>query len=194
MKFIILMIATLGFQQAMAQQITSISEIGNHYEIFDVEKNENPQNILIAYTKLDDSCHVVEAGNTPTFDVYWMMNRQSYKPTHPMIKSGIMDRLQVQPADGDNGFYVRINDLKEVNADLHDPRLSVVTQKSAHGCQVHSYLTLGPSDKNITIDLQSIYSESAKTMMPPFRRVLSITLNGTNVATGEKISRKYLAK
>lgn len=193
-SMILFILATLGIQAANAQQITSISEIGGHYPLFTFEKNENPQNILVLFTKLDHNCHVSEESNIPVFDMYWMMNRISYKPTNGMIKSGVKDRLQVVPANEVDGFYIQINDLKEVNSDLLDPRLTVVADKVQGQCKVRSLFTLGPSDKNARIQLVSIYSEAVKTVVPPFRKLKSVTLNGINAATGLKISRKYFAK
>lgn len=185
---------TLGVQAAMAQQISSISEVGGHYPLFTFEKNENPQNILVLFTKLDHNCHVSEESNVPVFDMYWLMNRISYKPTNSMIKSGVKDRLQLIPANGVDGFYIRINDLNEVNSDLRDPRLTVIADKVQGQCSVNSFFTLGPSDNNAKLKLVSIYSEAVKTLVPPFRKLKSVTLNGINAVTGVKISRKYFAK
>lgn len=195
MKTLVLFILmTLGVQAAMAQQISSISEVGGHYPLFTFEKNENPQNILVLFTKLDPNCHVSEESNVPVFDMYWLMNRISYKPTNSMIKSGVKDRLQVIPANGVDGFYIKINDLNEVNSDLRDPRLTVIADKAQGQCKVNSFFTLGPSDNNAKLKLVSIYSEAVKTLVPPFRKLKSVTLNGINAVTGVKISRKYFAK
>lgn len=195
MKSLILFILTvLGFQTATAQLNNAISEVGSHYPLFTFEKNENPQNILVLYTKLDNNCHVSEDAHIPVFDMYWLMDRLTYKPTNSLIKSGIKDRLQVIPTNESEGFYIVINDLKEVNSDLKDPRLTVIADKQQGQCKVRSLFNLGPSDKNATIQLTSIYSEATKTVVPPFRKLKSVTLNGINALTGAKISRKYLAK
>jgi hypothetical protein len=193
-SLILLILAVLGFQTAMAQQISSIPEVGGHYPLFTFEKNENPQNILVLYTKLDNNCHVVEEAHLPVFDMYWLMDRLKYKPTNSMIKSGIKDRLQVVPTEAAAGFYILINDLKEVNSDLRDPRLTVIAEKQQSRCKVRSLFTLGPSDKSATMQLISIYSEATKTLVPPFRKLKSVTLNGINAVTGAKISRTYFAK
>jgi len=195
MKSLLLFLVTvLSVQSATANEVNSIPEIGGHFPLFTFEKNENPENILVLFTKLDTNCHVNEVANTPIFDMYWLMNRNSYKPTNSMIKSGVKDRLQLMTANNANGFFIQINDLKEVNSDLRDPRLSVMTDKVQGQCKVDSFFTLGPSDNNAKIKLVSIYSEAVKTLKPPFRKLKSVTLNGINVATGKKLSRKYLAK
>lgn len=195
MKALVLFVlAALSFQTAIAQEINAVSEIGDHYSLFTFEKNENPENILILYTKLDNNCQVMEEAGAPVFDMYWMMNRQRYKPTNSLIKSGIKDRLQLQAANGANGFYVVLNDLKEVKSDLKDAKLSVIAEKHQGKCRLRSLFTLGPSDNNATIQIQSIYSEATKTLVPPFRKLKSVTLNGINVLTGAKVSRTYPAK
>ena len=125
--------------------------------------------------------------------MYWLMNRSSYKPTHALIKKGVRERLQVVPSNS-QAFYVRVNDLKEVNSDLTDPRLIIEADKVNGTCKVRSWLTLGPSNKYAKIQLSSIYSEAVKTVVPPFRKLVSVTLIGVDVNTGAKVSRKYLAK
>ncbi len=195
MKSLILLILTiLGFQTALARQLSTVPDIGGHYPLFTFEKNENPQNILVLYTKLDNNCHVAEEAQVPVFDMYWLMDRLTYKPTNSMLKNSIKNRLQVIPTSESAGFYILINDLKEVNSDLQDPRLMVVADQQQGECIVRSLFTLGPSDKKATMQLTSIYSEATKTMGPPFRKLKSVTLNGINTLTGAKIRRRYLAK
>jgi hypothetical protein len=185
-------------QGVFAQSVNSIPEIGKHYPIFSFEKNENPQNIMIVYTKLDSHCQVMKDANNndaPTFDFYWRMDRQSYKPVHPMIKSGIRDRLKVLPAGENEKFLVEITDFKEVKSDISDARLTVDASETGSGeCKVRALFKLGPSDNNANIAITSIYSEATKTLLPPFRKLQSITLNGVDTKTHKTISRKYLAK
>jgi hypothetical protein len=183
----------LGFESAMATRVDNIPAIGTHYRLFTVEKNENPGNILVLYTKLDGNCYIQTESRLPVFDMYWLMNRSSYKPTHALIKKGVRERLQVVPSNS-QAFYVRVNDLKEVNSDLTDPRLIIEADKVNGTCKVRSWLTLGPSNKYAKIQLSSIYSEAVKTVVPPFRKLVSVTLIGVDVNTGAKVSRKYLAK
>lgn len=190
MAFFLLTI--LGLQHATAQ-VDNIPAVGRHYRLFTVEKNENPENILVLFTKLDANCHFKEESDAPVFDMYWLMNRSSYKPTHSLIKSGVKERLQLIPTSPDS-FFVQINDLKEVNSDLTDRRMTVATDKVQGQCKVQSTLNLGPSDKYAKIQLNSIYSESVKVITPPFYKLKSVTLNGVDINTGAKVSRKYLAK
>lgn len=202
----VIRIALLGVTMAITAPIVASSEaktavtldpIGTHYPIFVVEKNENPQNILVAYTRLDSKCHVVEdpATKKPFLDYYWMMDREHYKPVHRLIKSGIRDRLEVQPVSTGGGsiassaaFSVRVNDLKELRQDLGTPLLSVETKTQGDGCDVEAYIVLGPSDQNRRLHLETIYTESKTSFLPPFRKVVSVTLKS------ESFERKYLAR
>ena len=199
MRKSLLIFSLLFFQinAARAQNAEAVTQVGDHSILFTFEKNENPENIMIVYTKLDASCHVVvdpARQAAPVFDMYWLMNGTGYKPVHNLIKSGVLDRLQVIPSKNDS-FQIQINDLKELQTDVQDPKLSVVAEKNSNGaCEVKSMFKLGASDKGATMQVQTIYSEAAKTLMPPFRKLKSVTLKGVDAKTGEKISRTYKAK
>lgn len=182
-----------GTAFAGKSRVDRFPKVGPHYPIFTVEKNENPGNILVLFTKLDNNCLLKNESGKTVFDMYWLMNRSSYKPTHHLIKKGVYERLTLVPSNPQT-FYVKVNDLKEVNADLQDPRLIVEVERFKGDCQVKALLTLGPSDKYTKIQLTSIYSEAKKTAMPPFRKLVSVTLKGINLKTGAKVSRTYLAK
>lgn len=190
---IILLFITLGLESAKAARVDTIPAVGTHYSLFTVEKNENPENILVLYTKVDNNCYIRNESAGPVFDMYWLMNRSSYKPTHALIKKGVRERLVVVPSNA-YSFYVKVNDLKEVNSDLRDPRLIIETNKTNGQCQVRSLVTLGPSNNYARIQLNSIYTEAVKTVVPPFRKVVSVTLKGVDINTGARVNRKYLAK
>jgi hypothetical protein len=176
---------------------TTLAQVGPHHPLFTFEKNENPQNIMVFYTKVDDKCRILTdpTSHQPLFDSYWLMNKTTYKPVHSMIKSGMQERLQLIPSVNSNSFFVKVNDLKEVETDIPDPRLEITAKPvKDQNCAVGSFIKLGPSNKNAKIHLNTLYSETEKTVMPPFRRLISITLSGTDVKTGESISRKYSVK
>lgn len=176
------------------------SEVGPHHPFLVFEKSENPQNILVVYAKLDSKC-LFEADpdhrQTPIFDFYWLMEKADYKPVHPMIKNGIRDRIHLDAAasqaqsGGWKSLTVQVEDLGELKHDLKDPRITVKAVKTGETCQAKAFMTLGPSDHGRTLELDSIYSEAKKTLLPPFRKVVSVTLRGTDVSTGEKVSRTY---
>lgn len=176
----------------------NIPQIGEHHPVLIFEKNENPQNIMVAYVKTNESCQLQmdpKAPGTPLFDFYWLMNRERYKPVHRMIKAGIRNRLEFLPAKkGAREFELKLNDLKELKQDLHQPVVEVTAKPAKGGCEVHGTLQLGPSDGNKKIQLQKIYSVSRKTLAPPFRKVKSITLTGMALDSSRKIERTYVSR
>lgn len=175
-----------------------LEPIGEHQRLLLFEKNENPQNVMVIYTKIDGACSLAKGENgQPVFDFYWMMDGERYKPVHSMIKSGIRDRLEFQGGSAEKGprdFFVRINDMKEVKNDLPDPRLHVELQSEGRGCTADARIQLGPSDQGRVLKVESIYSEAKKIMMPPFRKLVAVTLRGVDAKTGEKIERRFQGK
>lgn len=187
-KFLTL-IFLLNGSFAMAQLETGVQQL------FIFEKNRNPQNMMVVYTRLDDRCRVItQAANdkNPTFDFYWLMNRQTYKPVAFLIKKEIRNRLKLLSSSDSFSFSILMNDLKEVQTDINNFTLSVHSEALKNkGCTANSFLTLGPSDQNMTIRLQSIYAESKGFFFP---KLISITLKGVDVKTGQLVERKYFAK
>lgn len=185
---------------ANADVQTELSPIGKHFPIFIVEKSENPQNILVAYTKLSANCEIEADSDDklkPLLDFYWLMDRRDYKRVHPLIKSGIRGRLELiaNTSKQPRSFSIRMNDLSELKQDLTTAVLDVVSEAQKDGsCRVDASLKLGPSDRSKTVKLSSIYTESTTSIWPPFRRVVAVTLNGVDNHNGEKIVRKYGAK
>lgn len=176
---------------SVASPVNSISEVGPHYPLFKFEKNENPQNFMVIYSKANADCHLQMANNQPVFDTYWLMDGKNYKKVHRLIKKGIRERLEVVPAGKKDSFFVKLHDLDEVQSDIGDARVRVSSEKSNKDCNLSATITLGPSDQNKTIRLQKLYSDSTKTIKPPFRKIKSITLSGLEIKTGEKVERTY---
>ena len=194
------LLLTFAARARAGQAVASIAEIGPHYKVVTVEKSVHPQNQLVAYTRLDDQCRVLrdpKQSNKPVFDFYWLMDRSRYKRVNPLIKRGIRKRLEVgasPPKSLDGAFSVRLNEL---NAVVHDlgatPLLWVRAEKTAQGCAAEARITLGPSDKNAVIRLESIYSEAEMTGRLS-AEVKSIALKGVDVLTGQPVVRVYLAR
>lgn len=185
--------------KAVGETVRTLAPLGEHYPIFIVEKNENPQNILVAYTKLDSQCHVATDGaaSKPFVDYYWLMDRERYKPVHRLIKSGIRERLELRDfaETSQRVFDVRVADLKELKQDLGDAIVSVVARPTRSGeCEVEAYVKLGPSDGSRTIRLESIYTEAHKTFWPPFRKVDAVTLKGADALSKKTVTRTYFAR
>lgn len=189
----------LAARAAAGTAIASVPEIGPHYKVVTVKKSVHPQNDLVVYTRLDEHCRVVREGKRkrPVFDFYWLMDHSRYKPVNPLIKSGIRKRLEVEDGaaagGGPDTFYVRLNELKEVEHDLGpNPRLSVRAAKTAKGCAAEARMTLGPSDQDAEIRLDEIYSE-AELKGRFSAKVKAVTLKGVNVKTGKRVVRVYRA-
>ncbi len=195
MKFFSLFfsVALASSAQARSKEpVVSIPEIGAHTPILKIEKNENPQNLMVVYTKLDPKTCAFAEG--PVLDEYWMMDGSKYKPVHPLIKQGIQKRFELDQNafKSSQRFLVRLRDFNELKSDLgSEPTFEVTTEKASSGCGAQVTMTLGPSDHNRKIEVDSIYADSAKKILPPFRKLNSLTLIGRDVATGEAIRRTY---
>lgn len=168
--------------------------LGPHQRILLFKKNENPQNVMVIYTKTDERCHFALSDHKPVFDFYWLMDGVNYKPVHSLIKSGIRGRLQLDVApggDGSSSFFVNINDLSEVKNDLEHPRLLVHTLRKGARCDVEALVTMGPSDRRAVVRVDNLFADAELSLLPPFRKVVSVTLNGVNTETGQAFSRTF---
>jgi hypothetical protein len=183
---------------ASAATQLDIPQIGPHEPILTFEKSENPQNVLIVYTEVDKDCHFrgpTASTGAPFVDYYWLMNRKTYKPVNPMIKNGIRDRLAIEKSKNANpdSFTVKIEDLADLKTDLKDPRMTVKTAHEGKDCAVEALVTLGGSDHDRVLRLKTISTVSEKTLIPPFRKIKSLSLEGKDVKTGEDFKRTYTA-
>jgi hypothetical protein len=182
-----------------AAEVTHIPEVGVHQPILTVAKNVNPQNLMVVYTKLDASGRFLADPadrERPVFNFYWLMNGKNYKPVNRLIKSEIRGRFECQssPSDRATHFVIIVNDLKEVNSDLKEPKVDVYASGSGGARDVEAQMTLGPSDGNMSIKLSSIYTEGRA--LPP--AVYAVTLKGEEIVngklTGKQVVRKYEAR
>lgn len=185
--------------RVVAAEVTNIPEVGAHHPILIVEKNVNPQNLMVIYTKVDAKGRFLADladQERPVFDFYWLMNGKDYKPVNSLIKNEIGRRFECQPSPSVRAthFVINVNDLKEVNSDLKEPKVDVYANASGSTRDVEAQMTLGPSDGNMRIKLSSIYTEGRA--FPP--AVYSVTLKGEEIVngklTGKKVARKYEAK
>jgi len=182
-----------------AAEVTNIPEVGAHQPILVVGKNVNPQNLMVSYTRVDANGRFLANPadqDRPVFDFYWLMDGKNYKPVNGLIKSEIGKRFgcQLSPSDRATHFVINMNDLKEVNSDIKEPKLDVYVNGSTGAGDVEAQMTLGPSDGNMRIKLSSIHTEGRA--FPP--AVYSVTLKGEEIVngkpTGKKVARKYDAK
>jgi hypothetical protein len=172
-------------------------QVGAHYPVFVFEKNENPQNVMVAYVKLTDGCQFEKDPNFPSlplFDFYWLMNRERFKPVHPLIKQGVRKRIEVgSQGPEDRSFVLRLKDLTELNTNLKAKEILVSAHKAGKNCDVDGIIGLEIAGEQELIRLEKIYSQSKKILRPPFRKVQSITLSGFGLKDKEKIERTFTA-
>ena len=192
-------IFTASILRTSAGEVATIPEIGAHHPILILEKNVNPQNLMVIYTKEDaNGCFLTDATdrNRPVFDFYWLMGGKNYKPVNGMIKNEIGKRFdwQLSPTNPSTHFIVNLNDLKEVGSDIKDPKIDVYASRSGGARGVEAQMSLGPSNGNMRIKLTSIYTEGRA--FPP--AVYSVVLKGEEIVdgkpTGKKVTRRYDAK
>lgn len=205
--FTVLFFAT---PQALAAEI-DVPGVGKHTRLLTIEKSENPQNVMRVYTKLDEQCRFARDPadrSRPLVDFYWLMDRTRYKPVHPLIKSGVRKRVRVDAlvssgppgapvtpgAKKTESFTMRLEDLKELKTDLPEAALNVTARRTSKGCDVSVVTRLGPSDGFETLRLEKIHTESRKSLLPPFRKLVSVTLEGLAATTGDELRRTYVAR
>src|SRR4030095_8155816 len=110
-----------------------------------------------------------------------------------LIKNEIGKRFesQLSRTNPATHFIVNLNDLKEVDCDIKDPKIDVYAGRGGGARDVEAQMSLGPSDGNLRIKLTSIYTEGRA--FPP--AVYSVTLKGEEIVdgkpTGKKVARKY---
>jgi hypothetical protein len=196
---IAILLLAVALLRVVAGEVANIPAVGAHQPILVVGKNVNPQNLMVVYTKVDaNGCFVANPANRerPVFDFYWLMDGKNYKPVNGLIKNEIARRFECQLSATDRAthFVINVNDLKEVNCDIKEPKLDVYANGSGGARDVEAQISLGPSDGNMRIKLSSIYTEGRS--FPP--AVYSVTLKGEEIVngklTGKKVARKYDAK
>ena len=184
-----------------------IGDVGEHYPILLVEKSHHPENITVVYTKLDKNCHVIpdrEHGFMPTLDFYWLMDETRYKPMARPLKEGARKRLQFTDAHwhevDPTSFSVRIDGLSRVQHDLQSPTVQIKTERTGDACVATASMTLGPSNGNATMKVESVSTKTEALTLrkkmqamvdPDAIQMYSVTVKGTDVATGEPIERTY---
>ena len=200
---------TLARPSMIGQAVANVGDVGEHYPLFFIEKSHHPENIAVVYTKLDTHCHVIpdrEHGFLPTLDFYWLMDATRYKPMAGPLKAGARKRLQLIGANGSQGdptaFAVRTDELSRVQHDLPSPTVQIKAERQGDACVATAFLTLGPSNGQVTIKLESISTRTEPiTLLKKMRamvdpdtiQIYAVTVKGTDVATGQPIECTYHA-
>lgn len=167
--------------------------------LFRMEKNYNAENIMLIHTQTDRDCKFVTSQkNTENnyVEFYWSMNNgKERKEVHPMIRTEIKKRVSFEGINAKrDSFRLRLNDLTELNHDLADPSMEVTSEIVAGKCQVKSVLTLGPSGKYKKMDLNRTYCEVSKSIVGLPNGCNWLTIEGTDVDTGEALTIKFKKK
>jgi hypothetical protein len=166
---------------AFAGQV-NLAPIGAHYPIFTYETDENPQNYMVAFVRLDKDCRIVSKPGQPIFDYYWLMEGRRHKPVHPLIRKGISKRVAVGALSPERSkFKLRFQHVKELDPKLRGEAVTVVSRKTESGCDARAEFR--------DFKLTKIFSEAKKVMMPPFRKVTLVRLSG--VKGGREQSHTY---
>jgi hypothetical protein len=189
--------------------VTTVGDVGAHYPLFRIEKSHHPEHLIVVYTKLDPHCRVLPDpahGGLPTLDFYWLMDATRYKPMAALLKAGIRQRLQFTdtqgPPEAPTAFAVRLDALARLTHDLRRPTVQITTARHGEACLATASLTLGPSHSSTTLKLEAIVTKTEAFTLPKQLRamvapdalqVYAVTVQGTDLATGQLIERTYTA-
>lgn len=168
-------------------------------KLFTMEKNYNPENIMIIHTQTDRDCRFIKSpknseGNYIEF--YWNMNSgQQTKEVHSMIRAEIKKRVSFEGVNqARDSFKIRLNDLTELNHDLADTTMEVMSEVSSGKCEVKSVLTLGPSAGYRKIDLNRTFCEVSKNLVGIPNGCSFLQLVGKDLYSGELVKVRFKQK
>lgn len=170
----------------------------NEKKLFTMEKNHNPENIMVIHTQTDSDCRFVPSsknteGNYVEF--YWLMAGQTPKEVHPMIRGEIKKRVVFEGINATrDSFKVRLTDLSELKHDLSDPTMEVVSEVTGGKCAVKSVITLGPSARYRKIDLDRTFCDVSKNFVGLPNGCNFLDLEGKDIATGEAVKVRFKKK
>lgn len=172
-----------------------LAEKDSELRLFEVEKSFNPQNILVVYARVQATCEVQpipDAGSLHLFDLHWLMNGTTFKPTHRLIKKAARKRFVAQSLEKNGlSFTVRLTDLKELHHDLPSDNIHVkIVREPPGNCRSRVLLKLGPRHANRTMAIETIYSE-AKTFFSIPIGIHFIELRGTDIHSNEPMVARF---
>ena len=163
-------------------------------KIFTMEKSYNPENILVIGTQTDENCKFVTK-NEEYLDFYWLMNGQTRKEIHSLIRSQIQGRVHFVGINKTlDLFNVKMNDLNELKNDLDDVNLEISSAVVNGECQVKSVIKLGPSANYRKLNLKRTYCEVSKNFLGIPNGCKFLDLQGVDNDTDEKLSVRFNQK
>lgn len=175
-----------------AQTETRLEQVGSHYPLLNFKKSENSQNVLIAYTKLSESCSFEKLEDEPLIDFYWLMDGSRFKKTHPLIKRNIRNRLEAfNVNERADSFALRLTGSDKEREKLKDVQIEVTSKKKGERCEIETIAHLSKDSSVEPIRLQAIQSETKRTFLPPFHKVKSITFVGEGIRTRQMVSQQF---
>jgi hypothetical protein len=165
--------------------------------LFFFEKSYNPNNIMIVYAMMDESCSFIpdpQDASKPLIDFYWLMDRNRYKPTHPLIKKGVRERMIFESFAADRrSFKIKLSELKELDHDLPDSTFEISAGGQPGACTSNTLIKLGKSYGNQVLAVTSVYSE-VKTCLGVPCGAKFVELRGRNAETGKELVARYMAR
>ncbi|MBC7712987.1 MAG: DUF4833 domain-containing protein [Rhizobacter sp.] len=192
MKVAKLLTAVLLMSQVMAQTAMSSEKIER--KLFTLEKSLNSENILLIHTQTDENCKFVENQNGYV-DFYWLMDGNTKKEVHPMIRSKVADRVKFSGINDDkNSFQVKLNDLSELKTDLEDNKITVQSAIVNGACQIQSVIKLGATAKYKKLNLKRTYCSVEKNFLGVPKGCKYLDLEGTDVDTNEALKVRFMGK
>ena len=97
---------------------------------------------------------------------------------------------------------MRTDDLSRVQHDLQNPTVQIKAERQGDACVATAFMTLGPSNGNATLKVESVSTKTEPITLlkkmqamedPDAIQIYSVTVKGTDVATGKPIERIYNA-
>jgi hypothetical protein len=162
--------------------------------LFTIEKNYNPENVLIIKTQTDDNCKFVKTQDQ-YLGFYWLMGGTVKKEIHSLILSQIKEKVKfVGINENDDSFKVKMNDLNDLKNDLEDISLETSSAFINGNCKVKTILKLGPSAKYRKLNLKRTYCEVSKNLIGIPNGCKFLELSGTDDDTGENLKVRFNKK
>lgn len=183
----VIALGTFGAQAAIASG--SVER-----KLFTLEKSVNSENILNIHTFTDNDCKFV-SGNNGYIDFYWLMDKQTKKEVHPMIRSKVQERVKFLGLNATkDSFKVRLNDLSEIKHDLEDNNIEVKAEIIAGVCTVKSVIKLGASAKYKKMNLERTYCDVDKNFLGVPSGCNYLDLQGKQIDTNEVLKVRFKGK
>lgn len=162
-------------------------------KLFTMKKSYNPENTMVIYAQVDENCDFKPFPGGSYINYYWLMNRKTRKKVHPLIAKGIEQRVEFNTGGTTpkRAFKASLNDLNEVDHDLPNTSINVISLKENDHCEAQALIGLGKSEGGKEIDLVTTYCEVHTNLFGVPTGCDSLQLQGTQPGSGKRISVKF---